>query len=134
MTDRLLFEPGMSRAGGEIEGNFNVVCRTSGPVEVSTGTVTVNDGSEQRAAAADSPTPRDRPRLPADRAFVVQFRGSRSAPLVEPSGRVEHLISGVAAEFASWPELHRFVARVLGGPAVRRGAPIDTSSAQERQR
>jgi hypothetical protein len=123
----------ISRAGGEIEGYFNVVCRTSGPVEVSTGTVT-NDGSEQRAVAADCAVPRDGPRLPADRAFVVQFRGSLCAPLVEPTGRVEHLISGVAAEFVTWPELHRFVARVLGGPDVRRGAPIDTSSARERQR
>jgi hypothetical protein len=96
--------------------------------------VTVNDGSELRAQVADSAVPRDGPRLPADRAFVVQFCGSRGVSLVEPAGRVEHLISGVAAAFVTWPELHRFVARVLGGPDVRRGAPIDTSSAQERQR
>jgi hypothetical protein len=121
----------ISRAGGEIEGNFNVVCRTSGPVEVSTGPVTVNDGPERRPQASDSPASRDRPRLPADRSFVVQFRGSRSAPLIGPTDRVEHLISGVAAEFATWPELRRFVERVLDGPDVRRGASIDTSHEQE---
>jgi hypothetical protein len=65
---------------------------------------------------------------------VVQFCGSRGVSLVELAGRVEHLISGVAAEFVTWPEMHRFVARVLGGPEVRRGASIDVSSAQERRR
>ncbi len=52
--------------------------------------------------------------LPADRAFLVQFRAGPAAPC---AGRVEHLASGSAARFGDWAGLRRFVDRVLGGPA-----------------
>jgi hypothetical protein len=53
------------------------------------------------------------PALPANRAFVVQFR----PPLPEGSptydGRVEHLVSGQEARFHSLKELLAFMIRVL---------------------
>jgi len=53
------------------------------------------------------------PALPANRAFVVQFR----APLLEDSptydGRVEHLVSGQEARFHSLKELLAFMIRML---------------------
>jgi hypothetical protein len=54
--------------------------------------------------------------LPADRAFLVQFR---PGPAWRPAGRVEHLDSGRAARFGDWAGLRRFVEAVLGdcGPA-----------------
>jgi hypothetical protein len=48
------------------------------------------------------------PSLPSDRAFVVQFaaetRDKRAA-----CGRVEHLASGRATRFDSWPRFQEFV-------------------------
>lgn len=53
------------------------------------------------------------PLFPANRAFVVQFQGlSKDATLLE-RGRVEHLVSGQAARFASLDELLRFLSRIL---------------------
>jgi len=49
----------------------------------------------------------ERPSLPANRTFVVQFRAERVA------GRVEHLVSGQSSRFDSWRELQGFVERVL---------------------
>lgn len=54
------------------------------------------------------------PSLPADRAFVVQFRADTGA--VPRRGRAEHLVSGTAATFATWDELQRFVEGVLERP------------------
>lgn len=51
--------------------------------------------------------------LPANRAFVVQFRAQPSGELFRWEGRVEHLTSGQAARFASQDELQAFITRVL---------------------
>ena len=54
------------------------------------------------------------PHLPADRTFVVQFRATPAE--VERDldhGRVEHLVSGQAARFDTWNDLHAFVEHVL---------------------
>jgi hypothetical protein len=48
--------------------------------------------------------------LPADRAFLVQFRAWAAGPC---AGRVEHLASGRAARFGDWAGLRQFVDRVL---------------------
>ena len=54
------------------------------------------------------------PSLPADRTFVVQFRPApRRAPEGGSHGRVEHLVTGLAARFDTWRELRLFVERVL---------------------
>jgi hypothetical protein len=106
--------------GSENEGNFKVLSRTSCSGEVSTGPV--NHETEHGSTATDARAKGDGPRLPADRAFVVQFERAHAAPAVEPTGRVEHLLTGVAAEFATWSELHRFVERVLGRTDVHRSA------------
>jgi hypothetical protein len=58
--------------------------------------------------------------LPADRAFLVQFRaGPAGGPAGQPAGRLEHLDSGRAARFGDWAGRRRFVEAVLGdrGPA-----------------
>lgn len=55
--------------------------------------------------------------LPADRAFVVQFRAAPgSEPLANLSGRVEHIRSGAARHFESLDELLRFLERSLASP------------------
>jgi hypothetical protein len=62
--------------------------------------------------SVDAVSPSTEPTLPADRTFVVQFRAvPRHAP--EPRGRVEHLVSGIAARFDTWDELRGFVEQVL---------------------
>jgi hypothetical protein len=52
--------------------------------------------------------------LPADHAFVVQFR-TQAAPAPHFAGRVEHLASGQAAHFGSPEELLGFLEQVLVG-------------------
>jgi len=55
----------------------------------------------------------DGPRLPADRAFVVQLRPEAR---VEPgclAGRVEHVVSGDASQFDSLDGLLQFLAQAL---------------------
>ena len=54
----------------------------------------------------------ERPLSPA-RAFVVQFREGTEATGQHFIGRVEHMISGQAARFATPEELLAFFARVL---------------------
>ena len=61
----------------------------------------------------DAASPSAAPSLPADRTFVVQFRAS--AGRTAEDGRVEHLVSGLAAKFATWAELRDFVEHVLVG-------------------
>jgi len=53
------------------------------------------------------------PQLPANRAFVVQFQSPAEDGCLLEYGRVEHLVSGQAARFASLDELLRFVSRIL---------------------
>lgn len=53
------------------------------------------------------------PSLPANHAFVVQFRAQAAREPQSWAGRVEHLVSGQATHFESWEDLQQFVARVL---------------------
>ena len=53
------------------------------------------------------------PSLPTNRAFVVQFRAETEAERGRWVGRVEHVVSGQAAHFASLEELLAFIGRVL---------------------
>jgi hypothetical protein len=48
-----------------------------------------------------------------DRTFVVQFRRPTAPDTVLEVGRAEHLTSGSATHFATWPELRRFVEEAL---------------------
>lgn len=64
--------------------------------------------------------------LPADRAFLVQFRTVAAGPA---AGRVEHLASGRAARFGDWAGLRRFGDRALGAGGHAR--PGDTGSLPE---
>lgn len=57
--------------------------------------------------------PTQGPTLPANRAFVVQFRAPAADGCEDRTGRVEHLVSGQAMRFESWEELLAFVTRVL---------------------
>jgi hypothetical protein len=52
-------------------------------------------------------------RLPADRAFVVQFLATAAVDAGRLEGRVEHVVSGQATHFASVEDLLAFMARVL---------------------
>jgi hypothetical protein len=51
--------------------------------------------------------------LPADRTFVVQFRVAWEAHDSIPQGRVEHLVTGLAARFEGWCELRDFLEHAL---------------------
>jgi hypothetical protein len=53
------------------------------------------------------------PALPANRAFVVQFRAPLSEGAPTYDGRVEHLVSGQEARFHSLQELLAFMIHVL---------------------
>jgi hypothetical protein len=53
------------------------------------------------------------PSLPANRAFVVQFRAHSTDASSTYEGRVEHLVSGQVARFHSLEELLTFMIRVL---------------------
>jgi hypothetical protein len=53
------------------------------------------------------------PRLPANRAFVVQFQAATPGSMNGPHGRAEHMVSGKATHFASWAELEAFIEQVL---------------------
>ncbi|MGH9119602.1 MAG: hypothetical protein ACRD0A_17505 [Acidimicrobiales bacterium] len=57
--------------------------------------------------------PETQPSLPADRAFVIQFRAARSPEAVAAQGRAEHVVTGAATHFADWHELRAFVESVL---------------------
>jgi hypothetical protein len=47
------------------------------------------------------------------RAFVVQFRAETEVGQGRYTGRVEHVVSGQAARFASFEELLAFITQVL---------------------
>jgi hypothetical protein len=53
------------------------------------------------------------PTLPANRAFVVQFRAQPTEASSAYEGRVEHLLSGQVGRFHSLEELLAFMVRVL---------------------
>jgi len=61
------------------------------------------------------------PSLPADHAFVVQFRAQPDATPLPCEGRVEHVVSGQATHFVSWEQLVKFIEQVL--TAVREKPP-----------
>jgi hypothetical protein len=53
------------------------------------------------------------PSLPANRAFVVQFRPQPNEAPTQYAGRAEHLVSGQVMRFQSLEELLAFMVRVL---------------------
>jgi hypothetical protein len=55
-------------------------------------------------------------RLPPNRAFVVQFEDGTDLAAGLVGGRVEHVQSGRAAQFASIDELLQFVGSLLAAP------------------
>ena len=55
----------------------------------------------------------ERSPLSPHRAFVVQFRAETAVEQGRFAGRVEHVVSGQAAHFASLEELVAFMGRVL---------------------
>jgi hypothetical protein len=57
--------------------------------------------------------PSSQPALPANRAFVVQFRPPAPDGTPTYDGRIEHLVSGQEARFHSLEELLVFMVRVL---------------------
>jgi hypothetical protein len=59
-------------------------------------------------------------RLPAQRAFVVQLAATAEVASGRLEGRVEHVVSGQAMQFASLEDLLAFMARVL-----RQRSPAD---------
>lgn len=59
------------------------------------------------------PNPKSQSRLPANRAFVVQFQVAEPGTSEGPHGRVEHIVSGQATHFDSWRELEAFMTGVL---------------------
>jgi hypothetical protein len=52
-------------------------------------------------------------RLPAERAFVVQLAATAEVTSGRLEGRIEHVVSGQATQFASLEDLLAFMARVL---------------------
>ena len=58
-------------------------------------------------------SPLSQSRLPANRAFVVQFQVAEPGTGEVPHGRVEHMVSGQATHFDSWCELEAFMTEVL---------------------
>jgi hypothetical protein len=58
--------------------------------------------------------------LSVHRAFVVHFRENNDVAHRQMSGRVEHVVSGQSAHFASLEDLLAFIAQVL---APVRGPP-----------
>ena len=59
------------------------------------------------------------PELPADRAFVVQFRAHAPGAGSGAAGRVEHVVTGQTTPFESWEQLRRFVEEVLANRRSR---------------
>jgi hypothetical protein len=80
----------------------------------------------ERRNPTDSAT--ERPLLPSDHAFVVQFQAGEGHGRVARAGRIEHLSSGQATHFALPEEMLSFARRVLAqlgtAEATRRGATI----------
>ena len=60
------------------------------------------------------------PPFPSERTFVVQFRAETDVERGRFVGRVEHVVSGQAAQFQSLEELLAFMARVLSTVRAKR--------------
>ena len=73
--------------------------------------------SPARSAARDADATRTP--LPAGRAFVVQLREDADPGSGTVTGRVEHVLSGSAAPFASLPELVAFMRDAVARDASR---------------
>jgi hypothetical protein len=58
-------------------------------------------------------TPKNKPSLPSNRAFVVQLRWDTDVEHGDFRGRVEHLTSMQATHFESLEEMRAFIACVL---------------------
>jgi len=67
----------------------------------------------------------EEPRLPADRAFVVQVYADVAVAQGQIHGRIEHVLSGQATHFASLAELVAFITRVLAAEAPSHGRQGD---------
>lgn len=62
-------------------------------------------------------SPGQQPGLPADHAFVLQFRAGAGADRAGPwAGRVEHVVTGRAARFEDWAALRAFIEHTLSRP------------------
>ena len=61
----------------------------------------------------------NRPSLPVNHAFAVQFRYGTEAARDVVSGRVEHIASGQATRFESWEQLQQFIVRILSSVAEK---------------
>ena len=61
--------------------------------------------------------------LSVHRAFVVQFRADTAVEQGHLTGRVEHVVSGQAADFQSLETLLAFMARVLRAERERLSNP-----------
>ena len=61
--------------------------------------------------------------LPANQAFVVQFRSRENLRLGEFHGRAEHVATGRAIHFSSQQELFDFFVMVLGPTPIANGEP-----------
>ena len=61
-------------------------------------------------------TPKQRPSLPAKRAFVVQVHTDAQVAQGQWQGRVEHIVSFRATHFQSIEELLAFMVKVLSEP------------------
>jgi hypothetical protein len=72
--------------------------------------------------AKGSTMPQSQPVLPANRAFVVQFRTPPTGIPGSYEGRVEHLVSGQEARFSSLEELLAFMRRILAAVQEQMGA------------
>jgi len=58
-------------------------------------------------------TPKNKPSLPSNRAFVVQLRWDADIEHGDVRGRVEHFTSREASHFESVEELMAFITRVV---------------------
>ena len=61
------------------------------------------------------------PSLPANRAFVIQFRAQPQDKPLSWEGRIEHMVSGEATRFQSQDDMYRFIARVRGDAQADQG-------------
>ena len=66
---------------------------------------------------------REIPTLPANRAFVIQFRAHSTGAPPSWEGRVEHLVTGQVTRFHSLEELVAFISRVLTDVQEQPGLP-----------
>ena len=61
-------------------------------------------------------SPKQRPSLPANRAFVVQVHADAKVTQGHWQGRIEHIVSFQATHFHSLEELLAFIVKVLSEP------------------